>query len=168
MSDVLGMLVDYQGYIILGLAAVVLILLITVIVLFKSLGSLEKRYRKFMRGTNNKNIEELVIDYLNRVDEVKNDNEKIKQAYSLLDRRIKGCIQRTSMIRYRAFEDVGGDLSFSVALLDENNSGTIITGIFGRHESTTYAKPIEKGLSRYDLSEEEKQVLADAMSKVVV
>lgn len=168
MNEVLSMLADYQSYIIIGLAAVILILLIAVIVLFKSLGSLEKRYRKFMRGANNKNIEELVMDYLNRVDEVKSDNDRIKEKYGLLDRRIKGCIQKTSMIRYKAFEDVGGDLSFSIALLDENNSGTIITGIFGRHESTTYAKPIEKGLSRYDLSEEENQVLSDAMNKIIV
>ena len=50
-------------------------------------------------------------------------------------------------------------------LLNEINDGVIVTGIFGRNESTTYAKPIDKGLSRYDLSSEEKEVLQKAMNK---
>jgi hypothetical protein len=136
-----------------------------VLVLLKSLGSLEKRYRKFMRGINNKNLEELVIGYLDKIDEVKSESDKLKEAFTNLDKRVKGCIQKTSIIRYRAFEDVGSDLSFSIALLDDSNNGAIISGIYGRHESTTYAKPIDKGISRYDLSEEEQQVLEDAMNK---
>lgn len=73
---------------------------------------------------------------------------------------------KVSIVRYRAFEDVGSDLSYSIALLDNNNNGVILTGIYGRNESTTYAKPIDKGLSRYELSDEEKYVLKDAMNKV--
>lgn len=168
MDSILMMLNDFQAYIILGLAAVILILLVAVAVLFKSLSSMEKKYRRFMRGTNNKNLEELVISYLDKIDEVKSESNNLRESYNLLDRRIKGCIQRTSIIRYRAFEDVGSDLSFSIALLDQANCGTILTGIYGRNESTTYAKPIDKGISRYDLSEEEKQVLEDAMNKVIV
>ena len=57
------------------------------------------------------------------------------------------------------------DLSFSLAMLDENNDGILLTGIFGRNESTTYAKPIEKGISRYDLSEEEEEALNNAINK---
>ncbi|MDU4472647.1 MAG: DUF4446 family protein [Clostridium perfringens] len=60
---------------------------------------------------------------------------------------------------------VGSDLSFSVALLDGENNGVILTGIYGRDYSTTYAKPIDKGISRYDLSEEELHVLNAAMNK---
>jgi hypothetical protein len=59
---------------------------------------------------------------------------------------------------------VGSDLSFSIALLDGNQNGVIITSIYGRNESTTYAKPIDKGISRYDLSEEEKKVLGQVIN----
>lgn len=162
--DLLG---TYQGYIILALCIIVIILFIMVIVAYNSLNKLENRYRKFMRGANNKNIEELVESYLNKVDEAKNNTELMKEKYKALENNIKGCIQKVSILRYRAFEDVGSDLSFSIALLDNNNDGVIITGIFGRNESTTYAKPIDKGLSRYDLSQEEKQVLDDAISKKI-
>ena len=68
---------------------------------------------------------------------------------------------------YKAFEDIGSDLSFSIAMLDENNDGLILTGIFGREESTTYVKPVDKGISRYDLSEEELTVLNEAINKIV-
>ena len=145
---------------------VVIILLIIILVMLKSISNLEKRYRRFMRGVNNKNLEELIVGYLDKVDEVKSNSEKMVGLYNDLDKRIKSCIQKTSIIRYRAFEDVGSDLSFSIALLDENNNGVILTGIFGRQESTTYAKPIDKGISRYDLSEEEQQVLKEAMNSI--
>ena len=74
----------------------------------------------------------------------------------------EGCVQKVAIMRYKAFENVGSDLSFSIAILDGNNDGVLLTGIYGREESVTYAKPVDKGISRYDLSEEEKQVLNEA------
>lgn len=165
MQSILNIFNGIEVYITFGLFVLVIILFILVIVLFNSLSKMENRYRKFMRGVNNKNIEELVIGYLDNVDTAKNNTEYLKEKYKTLEGRVNGCIQKVSLLRYRAFEDVGSDLSFSIALLDSNNDGLIVTGIFGRNESTTYAKPIDKGLSRYDLSEEEKHVLDDAMSK---
>lgn len=61
---------------------------------------------------------------------------------------------------------MGSDLSFSIAMLNGNNDGIVLTGIYGRDESVVYAKPIDKGISRYDLSEEEEQVLLEACNKV--
>jgi hypothetical protein len=165
MDIINSILKDFQPYIILGLTALAIILLISVIVLFKSLNNIEKKYRKLMRGVNNKNLEELIIDYLDKVDEVKGDSQKLVQSYKELDDRIKECVQKSAIIRYRAFEDVGSDLSFSIALLNDYDDGIIISGLYGRHESTTYAKPIDKGISRYDLSEEEQHVLKEAMKK---
>lgn len=165
MGGIIDIFNNFQPYIILGLIVIVIILIIMILVLLRSVNSIEKRYRKFMRGVNNKNLEELVVSYLDKVDEVKGNSDQLKEAYGNLDKRIKKCVQKTSMIRYRAFEDVGSDLSFSIALLNDDNTGVILSGIYGRHESTTYAKPIDKGISRYDLSEEEEQVLDDAMNK---
>ena len=68
------------------------------------------------------------------------------------------------MKRYKAFEDIGSDLSYSIAMLDGNNNGVIITSIYSRNESITYAKPIDNGISRYDLSEEENSVLHQAIN----
>lgn len=163
MTNVISIIENYQMYIIIGLAAAVVLLLILVMLCFKSLGRVEKRYRKFMRGVDNKNIEEIINGYMDKIDVVEKEGQGIKQLYSNLDGKLKGCIQKFALLRYRAFEDVGSDLSFSVALLDELNNGLIITGIFGRSESTTYAKPVDRGISRYELSQEEAQVLKEAI-----
>lgn len=163
MQDILRIIGNQQPYIIIGLLAINLILLILIIILFKALGKLEQRYRRFMRGSKDKNIEELITLYLDKVEEGRSIAEEVKTMYDSMELRLKDCIQKVAVIRYKAFENVGSDLSFSIALLNYSNDGVIITGIYGRNESTTYAKPIDKGISRYDLSEEELKVLNQAI-----
>lgn len=164
MQNIIDFINSAQGYIILALMILVFILIIIIIITYASLNKLEKRYRKLMRGVNNKNLEEMVLSYLDKIDEVKEQNEVMKQKNDQINLELKSCVQKTSMIRYKAFDDVGSDLSFSIALLDGNNNGAVLTSIYGRNESTTYAKPIDKGISRYDLSEEENKVLEQAMN----
>lgn len=164
MQSIINFINNSQVYIILSLMILVLILIILIIITYASLNKLENRYRKLMRGVNNKNLEDMVMSYLDRIDEVKDENEVMKQMYEQINGELKTCVQKTSMIRYKAFDNVGSDLSFSIALLDGNNNGAILTSIYGRNESTTYAKPIDKGISRYDLSEEENKVLEQAIS----
>ena len=164
MQSINNFINNNQGYIILSLMVLVLILIIIILMTYVSLNKLENRYRKLMRGVNNKNLEEMVISYLDKIDEVKEENQDMRQMYDVMNGKVKTCVQKTSMVRYKAFADVGSDLSFSIALLDGNDNGAILTSIYGRNESTTYAKPIDKGMSRYDLSEEEKKVLEQAIS----
>jgi hypothetical protein len=164
MESIINFINSAQVYIILALMVLVFILIIIIIVTYASLNKLENRYRKLMRGVNNKNLEDMVLSYLDRIDEVKEENEVMKQLYEQVNGELKTCVQKTSMVRYKAFEDVGSDLSFSIALLDGNNNGAILTSIYGRNESTTYAKPIDKGISRYELSMEESKVLEQSIS----
>lgn len=165
MSDLLEVLNSLQPYIIIGLSILVIILLIMVIVALKSINRLEARYRKLTRGMNNKNLEEIIVGYLNNIDEFRDEAEKIKEDQDSLEEKIKKCVQKVSIIRYKAFDDIGSDLSFSIALLDDKNDGIILTGIYGRNDSTVYAKPIDNGISRYDLSDEEIEVLENALNK---
>ncbi|MBV7275784.1 DUF4446 family protein [Clostridium thailandense] len=167
MKNIIGIINGFQVYIIAALAVLVIILFIMLMVTLKSLSKLENKYRRFMRGVDNKNLEELIVGYLDKVDEAKAEAEYMKKLYENLNLKLKECIQKVSIIRYRAFEDVGSDLSFSIALLDDSNSGVIVTGIYGRNESTTYAKPIDRGISRYDLSQEEQHVLQECINKVL-
>lgn len=155
----------YSIFIVLGLIITTILLFLIIIVQSKAINRLEKRYRKFMRGVDNKNLEELITTYLDKVDKASEECGYAKELYKSLEDRLNVCIQKIGIVRYRAFEDVGSDLSFSVALLDYKNSGIIITGIYGRNESTTYAKPIDKGISRYELSEEENHALKEAIDK---
>jgi hypothetical protein len=73
-------------------------------------------------------------------------------------------LQRVGLVRYDAFEDMGGHLSFSAALLDANGDGLVITSINGRQETRCYAKPVEGWTSRHNLSEEEEQAIRLALT----
>ena len=152
-------------YIILGMAVIILLLFIMVIVLFKAVGRVENKYRRLMRGTSNKNLEEMLLEKIDSIEEVKEVSQKAISECERLEEKMKECIQKVAIMRYKAFEDVGSDLSFSIAMLDDKKDGVIVTGIYGRQESTTYAIPIDKGISRYDLSEEELYVLNEAINK---
>ena len=156
---------QYAPYIILSLAVITLLLFVIVIMLFKKVDKVDSRYRKMMRGVNGNNLEEVVTNYMNNIDKASKRAKKDLDENKILQEQIVGCVQKVAIVRYKAFEDVGSDLSFSIAILDGEDNGIILTGIYGRQESTTYAKPIDRGISRYDLSEEEITVLNNAINK---
>lgn len=165
MENITNTINQFSPYIFGGMAIIILLLFIAVIVLFRSMGSLENKYRRLMRGASGKNIEGLINSKLQEIEEANKSCEDSKKYIEQLEEKIKGCTQKIAIARYKAFEDVGSDLSFSIAILDGNNDGIVLTGIYSRQGSTTYAKPIDKGISRYDLSEEEIDVLNQAMNK---
>ena len=162
--NIIDIIKQWESYITITLAVAVVVLFIICIISLKAIGKSEEKYRRFMRGVNGKNIEELVISYLDKVDEATKIAKETKEKCETIEEKLQKCFQKTSILRYKAFENVGSDLSFSISLLDNYNNGFIITGIYGRNDSTTYAKPIDKGVSRYDLSQEEKEVLQKAMN----
>ncbi|MBM7836400.1 DUF4446 family protein [Clostridium sardiniense] len=164
MENLISNLSNYLPYILIGMGVVILLLLILLIILWKSVNRLENKYRKMMRGTSNKNLEEVIVSKLNDVEEAENAAREAAKLCENLKVEIRGCVQKVGIMRYKAFEDVGSDLSFSIAMLDGHNDGIVLTGLYGRHDSTTYAKPVDKGISRYELSEEEAHVLKEAMN----
>lgn len=164
MENLISNLSNYLPYILIGMGVVILLLLILLIILWKSVNRLENKYRKMMRGASNKNLEEVIVSKLNDVEEAENAAREAAKLCENLKVEIRGCVQKVGIMRYKAFEDVGSDLSFSIAMLDGHNDGIVLTGLYGRHDSTTYAKPVDKGISRYELSEEEAHVLKEAMN----
>ncbi|HEY7280884.1 MAG TPA: DUF4446 family protein [Actinomycetota bacterium] len=80
-----------------------------------------------------------------------------------LGERLTGAVQRVALIRYDAFEDVGGRLSFSCALLDDRGDGVVMTSINGRQDTRVYAKPVHAGTSDHNLSEEEVEAIREAL-----
>ena len=164
MDSIINMINEYSIFIIIGLTIITLLLFIITIVLLSSVKKLEKKYRKMMRGVNNKNLEQALNDNLDNIEKALVKSQEAIDECKNISEELKGCVNKVAIMRYKAFEDVGSDLSFSIAILDSYNDGVIITGIYSRHDSTTYAKPIDKGISRYDLSEEELHVLNEAIN----
>lgn len=164
MEIVIDTIRNYEFVIILALLAAVVILLFIEILNRIEINRLEKRYKKMMKGSMGKSIEELLIDYNQKVDSSMKIISEVESAYQSINTRVKNSIQKCSVVRFRAFDDVGSDLSFSIALLDEKNDGVVLTGIYGRNECASFAKPIENGISKYDLSEEEKMAIKNAIN----
>lgn len=157
--SILELLRDNINIIIIAIIALLLIILAWNIVLSAKLASLTGKYKKFMRGSSGKNFENILLDHVTdieaAVERVNIMNEDLINLKNQMDRGIQKC----NIIRYNAFSDTGSDLSYSIAMLDNFNDGIIITGIYGRNESISYAKPISKGISKYPLSVEEEIVL---------
>ena len=125
---------------------------------------LKNKYNKFMKKIGNgKNIEEDLENYIYRVERVERQNAEIISYCKNLDDEVAKCIQKVGIVRYSAFKDTGSDLSFAVAMLDENNDGIVFNGIYSREMSNIYAKPVKNGVSEYTLSEEEKEAIRRAI-----
>lgn len=81
-----------------------------------------------------------------------------------LGEALRSSVRRIGLVRFDAFEDMGGRLSFSAALLDDNGDGIVITSINGRQDTRCYAKTVLRGTSVHNLSDEEEQAIREAMT----
>jgi len=81
-----------------------------------------------------------------------------------LGEALRTSVRRIGLVRFDAFEDMGGRLSFSAALLDENGDGIVITSINGRQDTRCYAKTVQQGTSVHNLSDEEEQAIREALT----
>ena len=152
--------------IIVGVLGVLVIVMYAIILnLYLNLRYLKKRYRKMMTGVDNGNLERMLIGHIDEVRRVQQENAEIRAEAERQDTLLKQAITRVGVVRFRAFDDMGSDLSYAVALLDSYNDGVILTSIFGREDSRSYVKPVEKGQSTYQLMPEEQQALDEAMRK---
>lgn len=150
--------------IILGIG-VILLFVLYISNLIK-LSKMRKNYKSFMKKIGNgKDIQEALNQYIERVDKVEKENIELKIYCDELNQKANNCLQKIGMVRYSAFKDTGSDLSFALAILNENNDGIILNGIYSREMSNIYSKLVEKGKSTYTLSEEEKQALEIALNK---
>lgn len=146
------------------LSIMVGILTIGFIAILYSNIKLKNKYNKFMKKIGNgKNIEEDLENYMYRVERVERQNAEIISYCKSLDEEVSKCIQKIGIVRYSAFKDTGSDLSFAVAMLDENNDGVVFNGIYSREMSNIYAKPVKGGNSEYTLSEEEREAIRRAI-----
>jgi len=125
----------------------------------KKTNRIKTKYNRFMNGLSDRNMEELLETCLGSVNSVSAKNRDIELKMNEIERTILQCVQKVGIVRFNAFDNVGSDLSFSIALLDNNDSGVVLSGIYARDSSSTYAKPVSYGKSKYSLSAEEIQAI---------
>ena len=148
-----------SDYIIIGLAAFCLILLILVIVNMAQTSKLKKKYKSFMSGKNAKSLEETMITRLSQVDMLLEANAANEKNIKKLFGKMKFTFQKVGLVKYDAFNEMGGKLSFSLALLNESNDGFVMNAVHSREGCYTYIKEIVDGNSIIVLAEEEQEAL---------
>lgn len=155
------------SYVCAALVLVVILLSVLSIFTFIMLIRLKKRYNSFMyrKNVSGISVETLLDECLEETRAVEEGFASLRSRTAALESQITGCFQKIGVVRYNPFEDTGGDLSYVVALLNENNTGFVLNGIYNRSGSYTYAKEIENGVAvRHKLSAEELQALQTAIS----
>lgn len=158
MDEILEFL-KTDNFILISFVVNIILIILVIVNIYLNIKA-KKQYLDFMTKLGDgSNIDSMLKKYLEDVREIKKDNEEIKAYYIKLDSDISSCVQKTGLVRYNAFKDVGSDLSFALALLDRENNGVVLNGLYGSESSNIYAKPIKNGKSTYQLSEEEKYAL---------
>ncbi len=167
MQWLVAFIEQYSVPIIIACCFMNILLVLLLSINYAITASLRDKYKKLVKGTSGKNIEPILMEHLERVEAIHGEQNSLYRKLDILENRMSFCVQKVGMIRYNAFHDTGSDLSYSIALLDANNDGVIISGIHGRTETVSYAKPVKDGVSNYPLSVEELQALDRAKENVL-
>jgi hypothetical protein len=140
-------------------------LVLTVLVLFLTvhLSKKLKQYRFLVKDNEDKDLEQVLVN----LSEKMNDNglkvAQIIKDFGDFKEQSKFSLQKWGLIRFKAFNNTGGDQSFALALMNAYSDGLVISSIFGREESIVYCKPIKNGISVYPLSNEEQEAINQAL-----
>jgi hypothetical protein len=153
---------DNLIFLLLLLSALVALLLLGWLALGLRLRRLNRQVTALTRGVEGRNLEETLVAHMAIVEETTRRMEALEQAVGILQAQLPRCLQRTGLVRYDAFESVGGQQSFSIALLDAQGDGVILSGVHSRTDVRIYAKAIREGRVTHELSEEEKRALKES------
>lgn len=163
-SSILNSLGIDPGIIVIAMMGIMVFVLLYMVRVSMKLTRFLKRYRIFMKGKDAASLEKAFAQKFIQVDKL----EEMEKVHANEIRRLKEIQGRTAnkigIVKYDAFPDVGGRLSFALAMLDESNSGFVLNAIHGREGCYTYVKEIVKGESYIVLGQEEKEALRQAVN----
>jgi hypothetical protein len=163
-SDILSSLGIDPGIIVIVMMGIMVFVLLYMVRVSMKMTRFMKRYRIFMKGKDAVSLEKAFAQKFLEVDKV----VELNKIHANEIRRIKEIQSRTAnkigIVKYDAFPDVGGRLSFALAMLDESDSGFVLNAIHGREGCYTYIKEIVKGESYVVLGQEEKEALRQAVN----
>ncbi|MEE1007730.1 MAG: DUF4446 family protein [Agathobacter sp.] len=156
ISELLGFDSDW---IILGLIVLLIILFVILIVNIVQISKLKKKYKEFMGGVDAKSLEENLLKRLNQVDELIAANKTNEANIAKLFNKMNYTFQKVGLVKYDAFHEMGGKLSFSLALLNDVDDGFVLNAMHSREGCYTYIKEIVGGNSIIVLADEEQEAL---------
>ena len=141
----------------------IIVLFVLVIIQFNKMSKLQKKYAKFMKGKEAKSLEKEIEGLYEDNDFIKVESEKNRKEIKDIQKRMEYCYQKLGIVKYDAFSQMGGQLSFCLALLNEKDDGFILNSVQSSEGCYTYTKEVKKGECAITLGEEEKQALDKAI-----
>ena len=164
MLDFSGLFSVDTLYVILGMAVVMAVMLVFLIINSVKIKKMKLTYTSFMSGKDGKSIEVVILKRFKEVDELKKEDAAKKVQLDDINESLRYAFSKMGMVKYDAFNEMGGKLSFALALLDNRNNGFLINAMHSREGCYTYVKEIINGESYINLGEEEKKALNKAIN----
>lgn len=156
-------------YVKAGIFALILILfLILLIMQVRLMGKFKKLYRtydRFMRGKDMESMEETVLAQFERIEALEKSNEEKDRQIESIFENLQHVYQKTGLVKYDAFREMSGKLSYAVALLDKEDNGILVNSMYSREGCYSYVKTIVGGKCSIEMSEEEQEALKIAVNK---
>ena len=162
LTEIVNVLDANMEFVLIGVAAAALVLLVLFIITIVNLvqiSKLKKRDKKFMTGKEAESLEDTIASHLNEIDGLISSNNTNKENIAKLQNQTQFTFQKLGLVKYDAFQEMGGKLSFSLCLLNEKEDGFIINAMHTREGCYTYIKEIIAGNCVIILSDEEKEAL---------
>ena len=155
------------GYVVLGLLGFSLLLFILLLITMIKNAGLRKKYKTFMDGENGKNLEKAILDKFSAIDTLEGNVADIYRQINAINGQLITAYQKIGLVKYDAFKEIGGKLSFVLVLLTAEDDGFILNSMHSTKEGCyTYAKEVVKGEAFVILSEEEQQALEEAKANI--
>lgn len=166
-SKILAAIGIDPAYIFILLLMLIILMFLLYVNVNMKYNRLKSSYSSFMRGRDGKNLEESILEKFDELDEIAQMARKNESDIKEIFHDMKGSYQKVGIVKYDAFNEMGGKLSFALTLLDGNNSGWIINAMHSREGCYNYIKEIVRGESYIELSEEEAESLEQAIYQEV-
>ena len=164
MREIIDFVRAHDVYFLMGLAVLVLILLVSSISLSRRLKRIQRRREVRLEDARVGDIVDCLAEHFEALAHLSDRMSRVEAKQDEQEAELLQCLRRVGIIRFDAFDDVGGEQSFALALVDGNKRGVIVSSLYGRQDSRFYAKEIVNGNGDRALSDEEKNALDKALS----
>lgn len=168
MKNIENIIGKYEIEIILGLTIGIFLLLILSLVALIKISKIKKKNKKIveiMEFSSEKNIEDSILKVLNTIPEFNIEINRIDKTMMEIKESLSRAYKNIGLVKFNAFDNIGAELSFSMALLDDHLNGIVITSIYGNDKSNMYGKKVENGKAEKHISEEEDEAIKKAISQ---
>jgi hypothetical protein len=163
MDSLFKFLTANSAQVLLALVLAAAVLLVACFIQAQKIRRIGTRWSQLLDGAKGENLERMLYDHLRERMQLQAQIDGLGERIQVLEDKVTTAKRHLGLVKYDAFEDVGGSQSFALALYDDRGDGTLLTGLVGRSDCRVYAKPIYGGKSERSLSQEEQRAIQEAI-----